>query len=166
MTEISASVSPIKMQVRTLVLDPVSNMPVVVLENLDSTAFLPIWIGVCEANAIALVLEGVSTPRPMTHDLIPSLLNATGHTIDRVDIHTLADSIFLASIRLVSSDGETREVDARPSDALAVALRTRCDIFVDSEVLDQAVVTGGTEEDAIRLVLEKLRPEDMGEYEM
>jgi len=166
MTETSGSTPPVQMQVRALVLDPVSNMPVVVLENLESTAFLPIWIGVCEANAIALVLEGVTTPRPMTHDLIPSLLRATGYSVDRVDIHTLADSVFLASIRLVNASGETHQVDARPSDALAVALRTSSEIYVDPGVLERAVVTEGTEEDAIRLVLEKLRPEDMGEYEM
>jgi bifunctional DNase/RNase len=154
------------MQVRTLVLDPVSNMPVVVLENPESTAFLPIWIGVCEANAIALVLEGVTTPRPMTHDLIPALLDATGYSVQRIHIHTLADNVFLASIRLVNASGEIQEVDARPSDALAVALRTRSEIFVDAGVLDRAVVTEGSEEDAIKLVLERLRPEDMGEYEM
>ncbi len=166
MTHPRTSTQPVKMNVRALVLDPVSNMPVVVLENPDSSAFLPIWIGVCEANAIALVLEGVTPPRPMTHDLIPALLGATGFTVDRVDIHTLADSVFMASIRLINLEGETQEVDARPSDALAVALRTRSDIFVDAQVLDRAVVTAGSEDDAIRLILEKLRPEDLGEYEM
>ncbi len=154
------------MHVRALVLDPVSNMPVVVLESIENNAFLPIWIGVCEANAIALVLEGVVPPRPMTHDLIPALLGATGYSVDRVHIHTLADSVFLASIRLINMSGETEEVDARPSDALAVALRTQSEIYVAPEVLDRAVVTEGSEEDAIRLILEKLRPEDLGEYEM
>jgi bifunctional DNase/RNase len=166
MTDTAPSAEPVTMTVRTLVLDPVSNMPVVVLENPDSTAFLPIWIGVCEANAIALVLEGVTTPRPMTHDLIPALLEATGYSIQRIHIHTLADNVFLASIRLVNSIGEFREVDARPSDALAVALRTRSEIVVDPGVLDRALVTEGNEEDAIKMILERLRPEDMGEYEM
>jgi len=129
MTKVADSPPAVKMQVRALVLDPVSNMPVVVLESRENNAFLPIWIGVCEANAIALVLEGVVPPRPMTHDLIPALLGATGYSVDRVHIHTLADSVFLASIRLINRSGET-------------------------------------EEDAIRLILEKLRPEDLGEYEM
>jgi bifunctional DNase/RNase len=166
MTKSASSDEPVIMTVRTLVLDPVSNMPVVVLENPDSTAFLPIWIGVCEANAIALVLEGVTTPRPMTHDLIPALLEATGYSIQRIRIHTLADNVFHASIQLANSGGESREVDARPSDALAVALRTRSEIVVDPGVLDRALVTEGSEEDAIKMILERLRPEDMPEYEM
>lgn len=157
---------PIKMTVRALVMDPVSNMPVVILQDVDETTFLPIWIGVCEANAISLVLEGVNTPRPMTHDLIRELLGATGFSVEHVLIHTLSDSVFLASIHLVNAAGEARAVDSRPSDALAVALRTSSDVLVDPEVLAKAVVTEQSQEDAIRTILERLRPEDLGEYEM
>ena len=155
---------PVRMTVRALVMDPVSNMPGVILQDDDHSTFLPIWIGVCEANAISLVLEGVPTPRPMTHDLIRDLLGATGFTVDHVLIHSLADSVFLASIHLVNEAGESREVDCRPSDALA--LRTNSAVLVDPEVLTRAVVTGPSQDEAIRTILEQLRPEDLGEYEM
>jgi bifunctional DNase/RNase len=158
--------TPVEMTVRALVMDPVSNMPVVVLEYEQDSAFLPIWIGVCEANAIALVLEGVQTPRPMTHDLIGSLLTATGYSVEHVHIHSLTDSVFHASIRLQGSNGESHDVDSRPSDALAVALRTSSSILVDPEVLSKAVVSEASQEDAVTMILEKLRPEDLGEYEM
>ncbi len=154
------------MNVRALVMDPVSNMPVVILEQPEENAFLPIWIGVCEANAIALVLEGIKTPRPMTHDLVLSLLDAAGFSVDHVHIHSLADSVFLASIRLVAANGETRDVDSRPSDALAIALRSDADVLVDPEVLAKAVVAEINKEEAVKTILEKLRPEDLGEYEM
>ncbi|HOC43756.1 MAG TPA: bifunctional nuclease family protein [Thermoanaerobaculales bacterium] len=157
---------PVKMTVRALVMDPVSNMPVVILQNADESQFLPIWIGVCEANAISLVLEGVPTPRPMTHDLIRDLLGATGFAVDHVFIHSLADSVFLASIHLVNAAGDSREVDSRPSDALALALRTRSDVVVDPEVLIQAAGAEQSQDEAIRSILERLRPEDLGEYEM
>ncbi|HPA81976.1 MAG TPA: bifunctional nuclease family protein [Thermoanaerobaculales bacterium] len=157
---------PVKMTVRALVMDPVSNMPVVILQNADESQFLPIWIGVCEANAISLVLEGVPPPRPMTHDLIRDLLGTTGFAVDHVFIHSLADSVFLASIHLVNAAGDSREVDARPSDALALALRTRSDVVVDPEVLIQAAGAEQSQDEAIRSILERLRPEDLGEYEM
>jgi hypothetical protein len=157
---------PVRMTVRALVMDPVSNMPVVILEDAGQTSFLPIWIGVCEANAISLQLEGVSTPRPMTHDLLRDLIRATGYTVDHVLIHSLADSVFLASIHLVNGAGESREIDSRPSDALALALRTEAAVLVDPEVLSRSVIAGPSQDEAIRAVLEQLRPEDLGEYEM
>lgn len=157
---------PVKMSVRALVMDPVSNMPVVILQEPDGNAYLPIWIGVCEANSIALVLEGVSTPRPMTHDLVRSLVDAMGYTVDHILIHSLNDSVFLASIHLISREGAVCEVDSRPSDALAVALRAKADVLVDHEVLERARVEESSQEDAVRAILEKLRPEDLGEYEM
>jgi bifunctional DNase/RNase len=157
---------PVRMTVRTLVMDPVSNMPVVILQDDAQTSFLPIWIGVCEANAISLVLEGVPTPRPMTHDLIRELLGATGFAVDHILIHTLSDSVFLASIHLVNGAGEAREVDSRPSDALALALRTNAAVLVDPDVLTKAVVAEPSQDEAMRSILERLRPEDLGEYEM
>jgi bifunctional DNase/RNase len=156
----------VKMTVRALVMDPVSNMPVVILEQAERNAFLPIWIGVCEANSIALQLEGVSTPRPMTHDLVNSLVGAMGYTVDHVLIHSLSDSVFLASIHLIGREGMACDVDSRPSDALAIALRAEADVLVDTQVLESALVTETSQDDAIRLILERMRPEDMGEYEM
>ena len=125
---------PVKMSIRALVMDPVSNMPVVILEEPEQHAYLPIWIGVCEANSIALVLEDVSTPRPMTHDLIRSLVGAMGYTVDHILIHSLNDSVFLASIHLIDREGSVCNVDSRPSEALAVALRTKADVLVDQGV--------------------------------
>lgn len=157
---------PVRMTVRALVMDPVSNMPVVILQDTDQSSFLPIWIGVCEANAISLVLEGVLTPRPMTHDLIRDLLDATGYSVDHVLIHSLSDSVFLASIHLVNAAGDCRDVDSRPSDALALALRTNSVVLVDPEVLSRSLATEPSQDEAIRAILERLRPEDLGEYEM
>jgi len=166
MSDPAGDQAPVKMTVRALVMDPVSNMPVVILEQPEQNAYLPIWIGVCEANSIALQLEGVTTPRPMTHDLIRSLVDTLGYSVQHIYIHTLDESVFLASIFLKNGDGELREVDSRPSDALAVALRTDAEVLVHPDVLARALVTETSREDAIRMILEKMRPEDMGEYEM
>lgn len=166
MSDVERRRPPVKMTVRALVMDPVSNMPVVILEQPESNAYLPIWIGVCEANSIALVLESVSTPRPMTHDLVGSLVDAMGFSVDHVLIHSLNDSVFLASIHLVGREGGACDVDSRPSDAIAIALRADADVLVEQSVLDRALVAESSQEDTIRAILERLRPEDMGEYEM
>ncbi len=147
-------------------MDPVSNMPVVILQQEANGPFLPIWIGVCEANSIALQIEGVTTPRPMTHDLIVSLMDSTQHTLEQVHIHTLRENVFYATLTLRRGDGTSVEIDSRPSDALAVALRTGAPIFVSAKVLSQAQATEGDSEEAMRAILERLRPEDLGEYEM
>jgi len=157
---------PVRMTVKALVMDPVSNMPVVILEQPEESSYLPIWIGVCEANSIALSLEGVTTPRPMTHDLIGALIQRLGYTIDHVYIHSLTDSVFIASIVLKDGDGSLTEIDSRPSDALAVALRVHAEVRVHPSVLEQAQVGGASEEDTLRMILERLRPQDLGEYEM
>lgn len=154
------------MSIKALVMDPVSNMPVVILEDPEHNAYLPIWIGVCEANSIALSLEGVTTPRPMTHDLVGTVIASLGYRLERVVIHSLADSVFLASMRLVNEAGDSREIDSRPSDAIAVALRTGAAVYVNPEVLSQAQIGTASEEDTVRTILERLRPQDMGEYEM
>jgi bifunctional DNase/RNase len=166
MSEISDSPSPVLMTVRGLVMDPASNSPVVILENSESNAFLPIWIGVCEANSIALELEGVETPRPMTHDLIQDLLATAGCTVDHIFIHSLDDSVFIASIQLRDASAATHQVDSRPSDAIALALRTKADVLVDPSVLERAVMTESSVEETLKSILERMRPEDMGEYEM
>ncbi|HSM43479.1 MAG TPA: bifunctional nuclease family protein [Acidimicrobiia bacterium] len=162
----TARQKPVRVEVRALVMDPVSHMPVVILQQPERNAYLPIWIGVCEANAIALRLEHVATPRPMTHDLIHNLLGATRHVVEQVLIHSLNDSVFLASIRLRDPSGAVTEVDARPSDAIAIALRADAPVLVQPAVLDQAEVQEASEEETLRLMLERLRPEDMGRYEM
>lgn len=154
------------MKVRGLVMDPASNSPVVILENTDGNAFLPIWIGVCEANSIALELEGVETPRPMTHDLIQSLLSTAGCEVEHIYIHSLDDSVFIASIQLRDATATTHQVDSRPSDAIALALRAKAEVLVDPSVLERAILTDSTVEETLLSILEKMRPEDMGEYEM
>jgi bifunctional DNase/RNase len=166
MSENSEASPPVLMTVRGLVMDPASNSPVVILENSESNAFLPIWIGVCEANSIALELEGVETPRPMTHDLVQNLLVTAGCTIDHIYIHTLDDSVFIASIQIRDSSATTHQVDSRPSDAIALALRAKVDVLVDPSVLERAVIGEASTEETLRAILERMRPEDMGEYEM
>jgi bifunctional DNase/RNase len=156
----------VKMQVRGLVMDPNSNMPVVILENSDGNTFLPIWIGVCEANSIALELEGVAPPRPMTHDLIRNLIETAGCVVDHIFIHSLEDSVFKAWIQLRDARSITHQVDSRPSDAIALALRAKVDVLVDPSVLERAVLSEKSLEETVREMLENLRPEDLGEYEM
>jgi bifunctional DNase/RNase len=163
---IEKTTEPVKMAVRALVVDPTTNSPVLILARPEENAYLPIWIGVCEANAIAIKLEGVSVPRPLTHDLIGSLISGLGYRLDHVLIHSLDDAVFLASVHLSNSEGVHRELDARPSDAIAIALRADADVYVSPSVLERAVVSEATEEEAVKTVLERMRPEDMGEYEM
>ena len=166
MNEIGDPSAAVKMKVRGLVIDPTSNSPVVILENIEGDAFLPIWIGVCEANSIAMKLEEVETPRPMTHDLIRSLVETAGCRIEHIFIHSLDDSVFIASIQLRDADAAAHQVDSRPSDAIAIALRAEVDVYVDPSVLERAVMSEASTEDTLRAILERMRPEDMGEYEM
>ena len=112
----------VKMEIKGLLMDPVSNMPVVVLRDSTNGVFLPIWVGIFEANAIALQMEKIATPRPMTHDLLKNLLSELDATVERIVINDLRDNTFFARIHLLR--GETRwDVDSRPSDAIALALR-------------------------------------------
>ena len=166
MNEIGDPSAAVKMKVRGLVIDPTSNSPVVILENIEGDAFLPIWIGVCEANSIAMKLEEVETPRPMTHDLIRSLVETAGCRIEHIFIHSLDDSVFIASIQLRDADAAAHQVDSRPSDAIAIALRAEVDVYVDPSVLERAVMSEASTEDTLRAILERMRPEDMGDYEM
>ncbi|MEO8035898.1 MAG: bifunctional nuclease family protein [Acidobacteriota bacterium] len=162
----------VPMTIKGLMLDPVSNSPIVVLRDTDDKFFLPIWVGIFEANAIALQLENVSTPRPMTHDLLKNLIGELHARVTRIVIHELRDSTFFAQIRLTTDDesGErTLELDARPSDAIALALRTAAPIFVSQTVLDQAqTISPETEEQAEKSKnwFEELSPEDLGKYKM
>lgn len=125
------------MSVRGLTLDPVTNTPIVILKAAGSTRLLPIWIGLFEANAIALEMEKIATPRPMTHDLLKSLVEALGARVERVVVDNLRENTFYASIYLRSC-GEERRLDARPSDAIALALRTGAPIWVTHDVLSRS----------------------------
>src|SRR5471032_2666449 len=124
----------VEMKIRGLMVDPVTNMPIVVLKDVNGMAILPIWVGVFEANAIALEIEKVSTPRPMTHDLIKNVLTGLETHIHKVVVTELREDTFYAVIWL-ERNGAIVSIDSRPSDALALALRMDCPIFVDDSVL-------------------------------
>jgi len=156
------------MTIKGLMLDPVSNSPIVVLKDDDEKFFLPIWVGIFEANAIALQLENVSTPRPMTHDLLRNMINELDAQVTRIVINDLRDSTFFAQIRVLAG-GKTLEVDARPSDAIALALRTEAPIFVAQSVLDQAQTIspdGDDQDEKVKKWFENLSPDDLGKYKM
>jgi len=157
------------MQVRGLILDPNGETPIVILRQQDGAIYLPIWIGPFEANAIAVALEGVSPPRPMTHDLMRAILEDFGATMERVEIHDLVEGVFYARIILATADGE-KQVDARPSDALALALRVGAEIRTAAHVLEAALsdskAAEATDEERLREWLENARPEDLGKYQM
>lgn len=159
----------IPVEVRGLVVDPTTNMPIVVLREQDGPRVLPIWVGVFEANAIALEMEGVTTPRPMTHDLMRRLVEQLQGKIERVVVWALKENTFYALIYLDAGLSEAVAIDARPSDAIALALRTKSPIFVEDAVL-QATKTGeatGVEDiDRVRQWLEALKEEDWGKYKM
>ncbi len=159
----------IEMKIRGLMMDPVTNMPIVILKDLEGKAVLPIWVGVYEANAIALEIEKVSTPRPMTHDLIKNVLLGLGGGVRKVVVSDLKDDTFYAMIWL-ERDGEMIAIDSRPSDALAVALRLDCPIYVDDSVLSSSknvsAVSDKANSEELRRWLENLNAEDLGEYKM
>jgi len=159
----------VEMKIRGLMVDPVTNMPIVVLKDINGTAILPIWVGVYEANAIALEIEKVSTPRPMTHDLIRNLLFGLETGVKKVVVSDLKEDTFYAVIWL-ERNGEMISVDSRPSDALAIALRLDCPIYVEETVLSTSkavkeVADMGSNEE-LRRWLENLNDEDMGRYKM
>jgi bifunctional DNase/RNase len=159
----------VKMEIKGLLMDPVSNMPVVILRDAANGLFLPIWVGIFEANAIALEMEKVSTPRPMTHDLLKNLLTELDARVERVVINELRENTFFARIHLVRGDA-TLSVDSRPSDAIALALRSNAEIFVEELVLEKSrnLRSEGTEQDPDRLRkwLEEASPDELGKYRM
>ena len=160
----------VEMKIRGLMMDPVSNMPIVVLKDVGGNSILPIWVGIYEANAIALEIEKVSTPRPMTHDLIKTLLLGLGTGMRKVVVSELKDDTFYAVIWL-EKEGELISVDSRPSDALALALRLDCPIFVDDTVLKNSNRAGAITDklnsnEELRRWLEGLGDEDLGRYKM
>ncbi len=154
------------MEVRGLMLDPSSNNPIVVLRDPESQTFLPIWIGLFEASAIQMGLETADSPRPRTHDLLASMLEKLGGEVIKVVVEDLKEQTFYAVIH-VKQNGRELRIDARPSDAIALALRTDSPVFVSRSVLEKAQVDDGTsEEERVKRLLEELDPEDLGKYEM
>jgi uncharacterized protein len=159
----------IEMSIKGLMVDPITNMPIVILKDKLGERVLSIWVGIFEANAIALQIENVSTPRPMTHDLLRNIITDLEGSVDRVVVSDLKDNTFFAIIHLTVR-GERIAVDARPSDAIALALRTRSPILVEESVIDNAKTVDFTAEpgDNARLQkwLESLDPEELGKYKM
>ena len=159
----------VEMKIRALMMDPATNMPIVVLKDADGDTVLPIWVGIYEANAIALEIEKVNTPRPMTHDLIKNLLTGLEARVQKVVVTELRDDTFFAVIWM-ERDGRIISVDSRPSDALAIALRLDCPIYVDEEVLKSskqaAALSDRVSSEELRKWLENLNDEDLGRYKM
>src|SRR5437868_14816677 len=159
----------VEMKIRGLMMDPVTNMPIVVLKDVGGDTVLPIWVGVYEANAIALEIEKVSTPRPMTHDLIKNVLVGLNTHVHKVVVSELRDDTFYAVIWM-ERDGHVISIDSRPSDALALALRLDCPIYVEDEVLKSsklaAAVSDRVTNEELRKWLENLNDEDLGRYKM
>jgi bifunctional DNase/RNase len=159
----------IEMTIKGLMVDPITNLPIIILRDKDGQRVLPIWVGVFEANAIALQIENVTTPRPMTHDLLRNVIHDLKAEIRKIVVSDLKENTFYALIHL-EINGEPLAVDARPSDAIALALRARAPIYVEDRVIDNAKTVDFTPDkgDTERLQkwLESLDPDDMGKYKM
>jgi len=159
----------IEMQIRGLMMDPVTNMPIVVLKDVRSDMVLPIWVGIFEANAIALELDKTATPRPMTHDLLRNLARGLNAVVKKVVVSELKDDTFYAVIWMDHA-GETVTLDARPSDAIALALRWDCPIYVHRDVLANSKIAANAAQninpDELRKWLENLNDDEMGRYKM
>jgi hypothetical protein len=159
----------IQMKVAGIMLDPVSNLPIIILRDLEEKDTLPIWIGVVEASSIAMQLEKIKIPRPLTHDLLKNILEQLQVAVLKIEVTDLRDNTFYALIHLNTPSG-TMAIDSRPSDAIALALRTESPIFVEEKVLEksrQMEKEGGFSEEnkeKWREILENLRPEDFGKY--
>lgn len=159
----------VEMKVRGLALDPLSNMPIIILRDEEEKRSLPIWVGIFEANAIALELEKIPTPRPMTHDLIKNILETLDARVQKIEVNDLRENTFFALIYLQIGNQELT-VDARPSDAIALALRTGAPIFVDEDVIRRAksvdVSKEVDEQERLKEWLEHLKPEDFGKFKI
>jgi bifunctional DNase/RNase len=159
----------IEMTIKGLMVDPITNMPIIILRDRDGQRVLPIWVGVFEANAIALQMENVTTPRPMTHDLLKNVISDLKADIQKIVVSDLRDNTFYALIYLVVN-GEPVAIDARPSDAIALALRAQAPIYVEDSVIDHAktvdFVPDKENSERLQKWLESLDPETMGRYKM
>ncbi len=167
-TEIAARETEREVKIRGLMMDPVTNMPVVVLKAVQGQGTLPIWVGIYEANAIALEIEKVQTPRPMTHDLLKNVLLGLDVHVNKVVVSELRDDTFYALIWM-ERGGEIISMDSRPSDALALALRLDCPIYVEERVFKSSQITSGAEKtsnEELKRWLENLNDEDLGRYKM
>ena len=159
----------IEMTIKGLMVDPITNMPIVILKDKQGDRVLPIWVGIFEANAIALQIENIATPRSMTHDLLRNIITDLDGQVDRVVVSDLKDNTFYAIIHLTVR-GERVAIDSRPSDAIALALRTRSPIMVEESVIDNAKTVDFASEradnDQLQKWLESLDPEELGKYKM
>jgi len=159
----------IEMTIKGLMIDPITNMPIVILKDGKGNRVLPIWVGIFEANAIALQIENITTPRPMTHDLLRNVLSDLEATVERIVVSELKDNTFYAVIYL-NRGGDVLAVDSRPSDAIALALRTRSPIFVEESVVESAkgmdITKDAADSERLQKWLESLNPEDLGKYKM
>jgi len=164
----------IKMKVSGLTIDPLTNTPIVILKDLQEKKAIPIWIGLFEASAIATELEKITFSRPMTHDLLTDILRIMEVEVTKIEINDLRNNTFFANIYIVK-EGRTIIVDSRPSDAIAIALRTNAPIFVDEKVIEKSRnVDFGTKltdldklkDEKLKEFLENLSPDDFGKYKM
>ena len=157
------------MKISGLMVDPVTNMPIVILKDDSEDRVLPIWVGIFEANAIALRVEEIETPRPMTHDLLRNLIDTFEAKIEKIVVSELRDNTYFAVIHVVAN-GSEYAIDCRPSDALALAVRSAAPIFVEEAVLDQARRSDDertpSESDRLRRWFESLDPEEFSKYKM
>ena len=160
----------IEMSIKGLMVDPITNMPIIILRDKDGQRVLPIWVGVFEANAIALQIENVTTPRPMTHDLLKNVIEDLKATVLKIVVSELKENTFYALIYLEVGPEGTVAVDARPSDAIALALRTKAPIFVEEDVIDNAktldVTPDKSDTERLQRWLESLDPDELGKYKM
>lgn len=162
----------IKMTVSGLTIDPFTNMPIVIMKDEDEKIALPIWIGLIEASSIATEIEKIELSRPMTHDLLKTMIHELGAEVQRVEINDLMDNTFFATLYLTGNN-KTLAIDCRPSDAIAIALRTGAEIYVDRKVIEKSrkIETDGQSQDQLKEqkwteILENLEPDDFGKYKM
>ncbi len=156
-------------KIKGLIMDPLTNSPIVILQSLEKNTLLPIWVGIFEANAIALQIERIDTPRPLTHDLIKNILLQLEANVDKIVVTDLQENTFYAVIHL-RMNGDHITIDSRPSDAIALALRTDAPIFVTEEVINNSrnisLEKENLDSEDIRKWLENLNPDDLGKYKM
>ena len=156
-------------KIKGLMMDPITNSPIVILQGIEKNTMLPIWVGIFEANAIALQIERIDTPRPMTHDLLKNILLHLNATVEKIVVTDLQENTFFATIFL-DMEGDRVTIDSRPSDAIALALRTDAPIFVTQEVINNSTNIRLDQENLdpedVKKWLEELNPEDLGKYKM
>ncbi|MFB3142513.1 MAG: bifunctional nuclease family protein [Acidobacteriota bacterium] len=156
-------------KIKGLIMDPLTNSPIVILQSVEKNTLLPIWVGIFEANAIALQIERIDTPRPLTHDLIKNILMQLDANVDKIVVTDLQENTFYAVIHL-RMNGDHITIDSRPSDAIALALRTDAPIYVTEEVINNSrnisLEKENLDSEDIKKWLENLNPDDMGQYKM